>query len=77
MLKELRGRFYAIDDKEHATGLICVAAAVFDRLGERLGAISLSGPTARITNDRIGPLGAMVRDVAWEVSTALGGIWPD
>ena len=77
MLKELRGRFYPIDDKEHAIGLRYVAAAVFGHLGEPLGAISVSGPTARITNDRIAPLGVMVRNVAREVSTALGGIWLD
>jgi IclR family acetate operon transcriptional repressor len=77
MLKELRGRFYPIDNKEHAIALRCVAAAVFDHLGEPLGAISVSGPTARVTNDRIAPLGVMVRNVAREVSTALGGVWLD
>jgi IclR family acetate operon transcriptional repressor len=76
-LKQVRGRLYAIDDEEHAVGLRCVAAAVFDHLGEPLGAISVSGPTARITNDRIAPLGAMVRNVAREATTALGGAWPD
>ena len=76
-LNRVRGQRYAIDDEEHAVGLRCVAAAVVDHLGEPLGAISVSGPTARITNDRIAPLGAMVRDVAREATTALGGVWPD
>ena len=76
-LTRVRGRHYAIDDEEHAVGLRCVAAAVFDHLGDPLGAISVSGPTARIPNDRITKLGSIVRDVAREATTALGGTWPD
>jgi len=75
-LERVRDQLYAIDDEEHAVGLRCVAAAVFDHLGDPLGAISLSGPTARIPDDRISKLGVVVRDVAKEATTALGGTWP-
>jgi IclR family acetate operon transcriptional repressor len=75
-LARVRDQRYAIDDEEHAVGLRCVAAAVFDHLGEPLGAISLSGPTARIPDDRIAKLGVVVRDVAKEATSALGGTWP-
>jgi IclR family transcriptional regulator, acetate operon repressor len=75
-LSRVRGQLYAIDDEEHAVGLRCVAAAVLDHHGEPLGAISVSGPTARIPEERIAILGAVVRDVAKEATTALGGAWP-
>lgn len=75
-LARVRDQHYAVDDEEHAVGLRCVAAAVFDHLGEPLGAISLSGPTARITDDRIGKLGATVREVSRDATAALGGAWP-
>lgn len=75
-LERVRDQLYAIDDEEHAVGLRCVAAAVFDHLGEPLGAISLSGPTARIPDERIAKLGGVVRDIAREATTALGGAWP-
>ncbi len=75
-LARVRTQLYAVDDEEHAVGLRCVAAAVFDHLGDPLGAISLSGPTARITDDRIAQLGACVREVAKDATTALGGAWP-
>jgi IclR family acetate operon transcriptional repressor len=75
-LARVRTQLYAVDDEEHAVGLRCVAAAVFDHLGDPLGAISLSGPTARITDNRIAQLGACVREVAKDATTALGGAWP-
>lgn len=75
-LDQVRLRHYAIDNEEHSVGLRCVAAALFDHLGEPLGAISISGPTARITDDRLAKLGGLVSGVAREATGALGGLWP-
>jgi IclR family acetate operon transcriptional repressor len=68
-----RTRGFAIDDEEHAIGLRCVAAAIYDELGRPWAALSLAGPTSRFTRARIDALGALVRDTAHEVSLALGG----
>ena len=57
-------------------GLRCVASAVFGHHSEPLAAISISGPTARITDERIDKLGKIVCSVAREATAALGGIWP-
>lgn len=64
---------YAVDDEEHAVGLRCVAATVYDELNEAIAAISVSGPTARITEDRIAVLGAMVRRAAETITREYGG----
>lgn len=64
---------YAVDDEEHAVGLRCVAATVCDELSAPIAAISVSGPTARIGEDRIAVLGAMVRRAAETITHEYGG----
>ena len=66
-------RGYAVDDEEHAVGLRCVAATICDELGDAVAAISVSGPAARISEDRIAVLGAMVRRTAETVTHEYGG----
>lgn len=72
-LAEIRARGFAIDDEEYAIGLRCVAAPILDEAGALVAAVSLSGPTARITPDRVPLLGALVRTVAQEITAEFGG----
>jgi IclR family acetate operon transcriptional repressor len=72
-LERIRAQGYAIDDEEHAVGLRCIAAPIFDETGDVIAAVSASGPTARIVEDRFGQLGAMVLKSARAISTELGG----
>lgn len=76
-LERIRQLGYALDDEEHAIGLRCVAAAIFDQNGQALAAISLSGPKARITDNRLDELGVAVRQTADEITQALGGHRPE
>lgn len=75
-LVRCRERGYAIDDEEHAVGLRCVAAVVFNEHEEPVGAISVSGPMARISDERIALLGELVRRTADRVTEDLGGRLP-
>jgi len=75
-LQRIRQVGYALDDEEHAVGLRCVASAIFDENGQPLAAISLSGPKARITDNRLDELGVAVRQSADEITQALGGYRP-
>lgn len=75
-LDAIRERGYAIDDEEHADGLRCVAAPIWDENGEPWAAISLAGPTSRITPERIDALGRLVRAIADDITQALGGHGP-
>ncbi len=67
-------RGYAIDDEENAIGLRCVASTIFDEHGEPLGAISVSGPSARVTDQRIQVLGDLVNRIASDITVELGGV---
>ena len=75
-LTRIRARGYAVDDEEHALGMRCVAATVFDENGEAWAALSLAGPTTRITGERVSALGALVRETAQSMTAALGGRAP-
>lgn len=72
-LAGIRRRGFSIDDEEHAVGQRCVAAAIFDQLGQPVAALSLSGPTARITDDRLPVLGSLVAAIAGDVTREFGG----
>ena len=64
---------YSFDDEEHALGLRCVAAPIYDEHGDAFAAISISGPLARMTDDRITELGALVIRAARTVTQAYAG----
>lgn len=65
-------RGYAVDDIENEDGIRCVAAAV--RADERhvVGAISVSGPASRMTDDRLDEIAESVTDATRQVAEHLG-----
>ncbi|SMX51079.1 IclR family transcriptional regulator [Actibacterium lipolyticum] len=71
-----RSRGYAIDDEEHVIGLRCIAAVVWSAQAEAACAISVSGLTARLTDDRIDAIGLHVAQAAQELTDTLGGRAP-
>jgi len=75
-IARIRRQGFAYDDQEHAKGVRCVASPVFDESGRALAAISLSGPSARITDERVPLLGRQVADAAAQVTRELGGVAP-
>ncbi len=75
-LEKVRRQGFAIDDEEASMGLRCIAAVVYNDNSEPLAAISVSGMTSRITDERLPALGETVRAVAAELTLALGGVMP-
>ena len=69
----IRKMGFSHDDEEHALGLRCVAAPIYDEHGEPFAAISISGPLARMTDDRITELGALVIRAAKQVTLSYAG----
>src|SRR6202790_1386036 len=76
-LERVRRQGYAVDDEEACMGLRCIAAVVYNDCSEPLAAISVSGMTSRLTDDRLPALGQTVREVAAELTVALGGAMPE
>jgi DNA-binding IclR family transcriptional regulator len=48
-LKVIYRQGYAVDDEENESGIRCVGAPIFNQQGQAIAAISISGPTLRIT----------------------------
>lgn len=72
-LEQVRRRGYAVDRGENEDGVRCVAAAILDRSGMAVAAVSVSGPASRISETRFRELGSAVGEVAAVLSQALGG----
>lgn len=63
---------YAVADEELEPGLVAIAAPVHDSVGQVVAALSVSGPSMRLTADRIVTVAALTVRSASELSTALG-----
>jgi len=64
---------YAIDDQEHETGVMEIAAPVFDANGAIIGALSISGPEMRLAGTRLeNELLPLVCQTAARLSGLLG-----
>lgn len=59
-LKVIKDRGFAIDNEELEYGLICVGVPLLDRHGSPKGALSVSGPTSRMTQSKINEIAEQV-----------------
>lgn len=71
-LDKVRELGYAEDDEENELGVRCVGAPVFNYTGKVEGAISISGPTIRVTKDKVEEYGKEVKKYADLISKELG-----
>jgi DNA-binding IclR family transcriptional regulator len=69
-LARIRAQGYAIDNEELETGLTCVAGPIFGRGEEALAALSLSGPTSRIS-ERFDAIVAEVLKTVRQISASM------
>lgn len=67
----IRQRGYSLDNEEVYLGSRCVGAPILDASDRVVAALSVSGPTTRVTRDRIPTFAAAARQAAAEVSTNL------
>jgi DNA-binding IclR family transcriptional regulator len=71
-LDAVREQGYATIADELEVGLAAVAAPIRDASGAVVAALSVAGPTARLTQPRLDLLGRVAIEQAHEISTALG-----
>lgn len=71
-LADIRARGYATSIDELEVGLTALAAPVLGPAGEAVAALSISGPTARLTPERIAQLAPLLVEEARRLARRLG-----
>ncbi|WP_407494073.1 IclR family transcriptional regulator [Pseudooceanicola sp. MF1-13] len=64
----IRAQGYAMDDEEFVPGLRCVAAVVHGPGGDAIAAVSVSGLSIRMTEDKVDRCIKLVQQVSWDLS---------
>lgn len=73
-LAEVCDRGYAISNEEFEQGLVAIAAPIYDRTGDVLAALSISGPTYRMDSNTLQQYNIQLKEAAEDISRALGYI---
>lgn len=71
-LYKIRKQGYAEDDEENELGVRCIGAPIFNYNNEVEGAISISGPTIRVTKDKVEDISEKVKKYSMLISKSLG-----
>lgn len=67
-----RRRGYTLDEEEMAEGVFCVGAPVRDYRSEIVAAVSVTGPTQRLTGEKFSQAVEKVRSLSLDISKRLG-----
>lgn len=71
-MRHIRRNGFSIDREEFQPGVVCVGAAVRDHSGAVIGALSVSAPAFRASDEHLARMRAAVADAARELSAEFG-----
>jgi len=71
-LAKVRSQGYAIDNEEQEYGIRCIAGPIFDHTGEVIAAFSISGPTMRMTKEKVESLKPVIKEYSKKISESFG-----
>ncbi|MBN6885834.1 IclR family transcriptional regulator, KDG regulon repressor [Cytobacillus horneckiae] len=71
-LIEVRHKGFALDLQENEYGITCIAVPIFDHQGKVSAAVSISGPTMRMTDERLQELRPLMIQTGQQISARLG-----
>jgi DNA-binding IclR family transcriptional regulator len=71
-LETIRDRGFAIDDRELGEGIRCIAAPIRGSSGRVLAALSISGPSTRLSLRKLNDLSGPLIRLAGEIGSRLG-----
>ena len=71
-LERVRRRGYAIDDEEVEEGVRCIGAPILNEMGYPMAAVSVSGPTSRITQQSVPGIAEHLMRCCREISVFAG-----
>ena len=70
-LEQIQRAGYAVDDLEFDPDVRCIAVPVFDFRGKVVGSIGISGPSSRVTTEKLPILSATVVEIGKALSERL------
>lgn len=71
-LEQVRRAGFSLDDEEYVPGVRCLGAPVFNHRGEVVAAVSIAGPSVRLTRERILSFVDVLKSTAEAISRNLG-----
>jgi len=71
-LNKIKEQGYTLDDEQYLSGIRCVSAPIFKHTGKVAAALSVAGPTVRMTNRTISKVIPIVKETATNISVRLG-----
>ncbi|HWQ78396.1 MAG TPA: IclR family transcriptional regulator [Anaerovoracaceae bacterium] len=72
-LQSVKQNGYAVDNEEYELGGICVASPIFDDSGRAIAAVSISGPTTRVSLEKAkNEFSVYVKETAVQLSREMG-----
>jgi len=71
-LEKVRHQGYAVDEEENNLGVRCVAAPVFNTLGEVEASVGLTGTIAQLSRSSVPKVAELVREAARKISQQMG-----
>lgn len=70
--REIRARGYAVEDREGTSDSLCIGLPIMNYKNCPIGAISVTSPYFRMTEERIAEFGKMMVQAALEISWKIG-----
>lgn len=71
-IESIQKNYFAVDDEERFIGVRCIAAPIFDYTEKMIASIGITGPSSRLTLDRLPELITQVKHAANEISRKSG-----
>ncbi|WP_019241905.1 MULTISPECIES: IclR family transcriptional regulator [Bacillus] len=71
-LRKIRNQGYGVEIEENEPGITCIAAPVFDNRGSITAAVSISGPSFRMTDKRLIELSPLIKEIGEKISNRMG-----
>ncbi|WP_223592583.1 IclR family transcriptional regulator [Neobacillus bataviensis] len=71
-LKTIKNQGFGIEREENEPGITCIAAPIFNHLGDVTGAVSISGTSMRMNEEKIDLIKNKLIEVGMKISERLG-----
>jgi len=73
-LEKVRKQGYGVEIEENEEGISCIAAPIIDNNGDIIAAVSISGPSTRMTERRLEELQPLIKKTGDTISMRLGSL---